>query len=774
MEQHREISLEDDPEQLVENARSNRTTNRRVVYDDDLGKYILRGDFRGNAKSIEGAWLSDKDTAEEMELLIKQNGYKIRGYGEPTAEKAVETAERSRSEAADFSFVERKTKDYLRSEGEKPEVYAAILAEMDKDSSLAEKAYNKVFAYCYAEKVLLREVPDEDLSEMIASVVNDRADELQREVSPEAAKIVTAYRVGDFYELFNEDAHVSSDLLGLTETTRSGKPMTGFPAHALDDYKRKFALQGYHLKIGDEREIENILYAKIVKTTSAKPKAETARGDYGEQLNLFEIKHESDVPPKNYVAGIDVEQALRDELIRHGTAFADGKFRIDKFYKSNGGRSKDFAKILAKEYGIGGHSGEGKIRLVTYDGNGIKMSIGLDNGSTTTLIWNWKKISDRIAKLIDNDEYITQADIDQRIKTAQFNYANFEKDNNLYQQAERILDEYGLLPQSEQENLLTITDARDLERGDKIRIDGAEWTVGTIGDYLISLNNSEGEHRNLYNTLDQKWYEVLNEHGFEFVAAADEHTEENVQPIEQENPTPKLKSIVIDLSPRSEREKVPVQRHDFTITDEYLGEGGQKAKFNANVTAIRTLKGIEAENRLATPEEQNILAQYVGWGGLSQAFDGSNGQWKKEYHQLRELLTDEEYRAAKGSVLNAHYTTPNVIGAIYKGLENLGFTGVNILEPAMEVGNFFGAMPEEMRKNSNLSGVELDSITGRIASQLYQSADIQIAGFEKTEFSDNFFDAAVGNVPFGSYGVSDKRYNRENFLYPRLFSCQNA
>ena len=215
--------------------------------------------------------------------------------------------------------------------------------------------------------------------------------------------------------------------------------------------------------------------------------------------------------------------------------------------------------------------------------------------------------------------------------------------------------------------------------------------------------------------------------------------------------------------------EAPVEKHDFTITDEHLGEGGQKAKFAANIAAIRTLKAIESENRLATPEEQTVLSKYVGWGGLPQAFDGNNSSWSSEHKELAETLTEDEYTAAKSTVLNAHYTSPTVINGIYKGLAALGFSGGNVLEPAMGVGNFFGVMPEEMRKESRLHGVELDSITGRIAKQLYQTADIQIRGYEETTFSDNYFDAAIGNVPFGNYGVFDKRYNKENFLIHDYF-----
>lgn len=208
--------------------------------------------------------------------------------------------------------------------------------------------------------------------------------------------------------------------------------------------------------------------------------------------------------------------------------------------------------------------------------------------------------------------------------------------------------------------------------------------------------------------------------------------------------------------------------HNFTITDSNLGTGGLKTKCAANIAAIETLKQIEAENRSASPEEQETLSKYVGWGGIPQAFDSTNEKWSTEYAQLKELLTDKEYAAAKSSTLNAHYTSPEVINAIYKALDNMGFKKGKILEPSMGVGNFFGCMPEKMR-DSELYGVELDSITGRIAKQLYPNADIQIKGFEKTDFPDNFFDVAIGNVPFGSYGVADKRYDKENFLIHDYF-----
>ena len=206
---------------------------------------------------------------------------------------------------------------------------------------------------------------------------------------------------------------------------------------------------------------------------------------------------------------------------------------------------------------------------------------------------------------------------------------------------------------------------------------------------------------------------------------------------------------------------------NFRITDEHLGEGGPKAKFQANVNAIRLLKELEAVGQQASPEQQEVLSRYVGWGGLSDAFDPEKPAWASEYAQLKELLTPEEYAAARSSTLNAHYTSPTVIQAIYEAVDRMGFETGNILEPSMGVGNFFGMLPEEMR-NSRLYGVELDPVSGRIAKQLYPKADITVGGFETTDRRD-FFDLAIGNVPFGQYQVNDKAYNKLNFSIHNYF-----
>ena len=207
---------------------------------------------------------------------------------------------------------------------------------------------------------------------------------------------------------------------------------------------------------------------------------------------------------------------------------------------------------------------------------------------------------------------------------------------------------------------------------------------------------------------------------------------------------------------------------NFHITDDDLGIGTAKEKFRRNVEAIRTLEKIESENRIATLEEQEVLSQYVGWGGLADAFDESKSAWANEYQELKGLLSEQEYASARESTLNAHYTSPAIIRSIYDSLDKMGFEKGNVLEPAMGIGNFFGMMPEKMQE-SRLYGVELDGITGRIAKQLYPNADIKITGFEKTDYPNDFFDVAIGNVPFGQYKVADKQYDKQNFLIHDYF-----
>ena len=328
------------------------------------------------------------------------------------------------------------------------------------------------------------------------------------------------------------------------------------------------------------------------------------------------------------------------------------------------------------------------------------------------------------------------------------------------------------------------------------RRDEPSYQVGDtvyLGDTAFLIEEITDTHVNLRDpTLLYPISRVERRDTFEQMLAEDTRNDElfykqtDAMPAESENfilteevpsdPAPqqpqeeiRLHNLVIDLTGQEteRKEAEPYKAQNFRITDDHLGEGGAKTKYAFNIAAIQTLKQIEAEGRQARPDEQEILSRYVGWGGLPQAFDAENASWQKEYQQLKSLLTDEEYAAARGSTLNAHYTSPTVIKAMYDALGKMGFQSGNILEPSCGVGNFFGCLPETMQ-GSKLYGVELDSITGRIAQQLYPDAKIEIKGFEKTSSKD-FFDVAVGNVPFGNYKVADRPFDKYGFLIHDYF-----
>ena len=328
------------------------------------------------------------------------------------------------------------------------------------------------------------------------------------------------------------------------------------------------------------------------------------------------------------------------------------------------------------------------------------------------------------------------------------------------------------------------------------RRDEPSYQVGDtvyLGDTAFLIEEITDTHVNLRDpTLLYPISRVERRDTFEQMLAEDTRNDElfykqtDAMPAESENfvlteeapsdPAPqqpqeeiRLHNLVIDLTGQEteRKEAEPYKAQNFHITDDHLGEGGAKTKYAFNIAAIQTLKQIEAEERQATPQEQGTLSKYVGWGGLPQAFDAENASWQKEYQQLKSLLTDEEYAAARGSTLNAHYTSPVVIRAMYEALDSMGFQDGNVLEPACGVGNFFGMLPEAMQ-GSKLYGVELDSITGRMARQLYPDAKIEITGFEKTNRKD-FFDVAVGNVPFGNYKVADRAFDKYGFLIHDYF-----
>ena len=291
---------------------------------------------------------------------------------------------------------------------------------------------------------------------------------------------------------------------------------------------------------------------------------------------------------------------------------------------------------------------------------------------------------------------------------------------------------------AENEPVLALPKERDYRVGDTIRLDGKDFTVETVGTLNIQLRDPD-----------------------EVYPVARSESKENLERLLRQPGNIHLHNLTVNLTP------APEPAGNFRITDDHLGEGGAKQKYARNIEAIRTLFKLEQEHRGATAEEQQVLSQYVGWGGLSDAFDPGKDSWAKEYAELKGLLSEDEYAAARSSTLNAHYTSPTVIRGIYDAVERMGFRSGNILEPSMGVGNFFGMLPDTMQ-DSRLYGVELDSITGRIAKKLYPQADITVAGFETTDRCD-FYDLAVGNVPFGNYKVNDKAYNKLGFSIHNYF-----
>ena len=291
---------------------------------------------------------------------------------------------------------------------------------------------------------------------------------------------------------------------------------------------------------------------------------------------------------------------------------------------------------------------------------------------------------------------------------------------------------------AENEPVLALPKERDYRVGDTIRLDGKDFTIETVGTLNIQLRDPD-----------------------EVYPVARSESKENLERLLRQPGNIHLHNLTVNLTP------APEPAGNFHITDDHLGEGCAKQKYARNIQAVRTLFKLEQEHRGATAEEQQVLSRYVGWGGLADAFDPGKDSWTKEYAELKGLLSEDEYAAARSSTLNAHYTSPTVIRGIYDAVERIGFRSGNILEPSMGVGNFFGMLPDTMQ-DSRLYGVELDSITGRIAKKLYPQADITVAGFETTDRRD-FYDLAVGNVPFGQYKVNDKAYNKLGFSIHNYF-----
>jgi len=512
-----------------------------------------------------------------------------------------------------------------------------------------------------------------------------------------------------------------------------------------------------------------------------------SRGDGAEQPNLRittedslfptleeQIQHIEEAEAQK-LSAFSVSQAdIDNELCRHGSGFANGKLRIYKFFEDM--PSSDAAiTFLKKEYGIGGHSHtylNGESGFVDHDGKGLHFSnYNYKEKHTIT----WKAVARRLRELIAIDRYLTEK---EKAYLPEYEAKEAERRLQLAEEA------------AAREALRAAAAAMDERRkeaqyafslGDTVQLGATTYTILGYDEHTVMLSDpkypllSEDMARDVFERRLRE--NPANDHLIIETepTASNEETEskteivmETVEVISAEKNHMPYDVVIQTLRTEEREPEKPAEKTNFRITDDALGHGGPKAKFRMNMDAIRTLQTIEFEQRLATPEEQEVLSRYVGWGSLPQVFEENNAAWADEFRELYETLSPEEYQTARASVLNAHYTSPTVIKAMYTAIENMGFRTGNILEPSCGIGNFFGLLPESMA-GSRLYGVELDSITGRIAKQLYQNANIVIQGYEATSLPDSFFDVAIGNVPFGDYGVADKRYDKNRFLIHDYF-----
>ncbi len=508
-----------------------------------------------------------------------------------------------------------------------------------------------------------------------------------------------------------------------------------------------------------------------------------------QDLPLPRLEYKSQIVEVNEISQFITEDEINAALGEGGNV-SGGKQRIYNFFQESH-TAKEKADFLKNEYGTGG-SIPVRSGWLEFGENHDSRGITFNKKHCPDVRLNWNMTAKRIDKIIEQGRYVTPEELAEWAEQAETRLQKtqsitvVETGKEIYTlpvvsaETESIIeptpnsnveiDEPEVLAEETAE-VEVLPNEPKYTVGDTVYLDNKPFRIEEIDQYHIHL---------LDPSLIYPIGRVENKENFAWLLRQDKRNdflfnrEEttaifDIKPEDIIDETPKNEFIseVEIVEPEVEIvEAVPVE--NYHITDDDLGAGGQKAKYAMNVAAIRTLKQIETENRQTTPEEQEILAKYVGWGALPEVFDSSKENWQAEYAELKELLIGEEYTAARESVLNAHYTSPTVIKAIYEGLSKLGFAGGKILEPSCGVGNFLGLLPEEMR-NSQLYGVELDSLTGRIAKQLYPKANIQIKGFEETNFQDNSFDIAVGNVPFGNYSVFDPAYNRYNFSIHNYF-----
>ena len=469
-------------------------------------------------------------------------------------------------------------------------------------------------------------------------------------------------------------------------------------------------------------------------------------------------------------------QEIIDAILANGNGFSEGKMRIyEQFEKSLS--AKENADFLKNEYGWGGSYpviiGAGIDE--SHDGKGITITkgIGKENPHITL---SWSQVEKRIGELIRMDRYLNPKEKEhypQWLESQEERRAKIEETKRNREILSNAPPEQEVeLAEKEPEEAEQLQDVKyEYHLGDKVYIGASEYEILSVDDERVMLYDYDMP---LFNKefsrteFDRKVREnPMNEHLIVKEEPAEERNEKEPEPLvpawEQKK---KVKGF--DLHP-----DVPMaDRHTFNLRENEVETVGKKERFRRNIMAIQLLKKCQEENRFATPEEQIILSKYVGWGGLSEAFDENNSVWATEYLELSSVLTPEEYASARESTLTAFYTPPEVITAIYKAMEQMGFKEGNLLEPSCGIGNFIGMLPDAMQ-DSKIYGVELDTISAGIAQQLYQKTTIAAQGFEETNLPDSFFDGVVGNVPFGDFKVSDKRYDKHKFLIHDYFFAKS-
>ena len=469
-------------------------------------------------------------------------------------------------------------------------------------------------------------------------------------------------------------------------------------------------------------------------------------------------------------------QEIIDAVLTNGSGFSEGKMRIyEQFEKSLS--AKENADFLKNEYGWGGSYpviiGAGIDE--SHDGKGITITKGIGKEKPHITL-SWSQVEKRIGELIRTDRYLNPKEKEhypQWLESQEERRAKIEETKRNREILSNAPPEQEVEPtEKEPEEAEQLQDVQyEYHLGDKVYIGASEYEILSVDDERVMLYDYDMP---LFNKefsrteFDRKVREnPINEHLIVKEEPAEERNEKEPEPVvpawEQKK---KVKGF--DLHP-----DVPMaDRHTFNLRENEVETVGKKERFRRNIMAIQLLKKCQEENRFATPEEQIILSKYVGWGGLSEAFDENNSAWATEYLELSSVLTPEEYASARESTLTAFYTPPEVITAIYKAMEQMGFKEGNLLEPSCGIGNFIGMLPDAMQ-DSKIYGVELDTISAGIAQQLYQKTTIAAQGFEETNLPDSFFDGVVGNVPFGDFKVLDKRYDKHKFLIHDYFFAKS-